>query len=555
MASLDKPTVSYSQFACIGSGFSAIGLGATLKRWYGITDIRFFDRHADLGGTWHINTYPGCACDVPSILYSFSFAPNPKWTRVLASSAELWAYLRAVADDYDLPSKMTFGADVVRCEWLQASGRWRLHIRRLADGSLFQHESQFLFSGTGALVKPRHPDMPGIDSFRGPVFHAARWRSDVDLRGKRVALIGNGCTAAQIVPNIVDQTAHLTQFSRSKHWIIPPIDVPSPTTIQWLFKHVPGFMLLVRFIVFLLCENDLRGFYMSKAGAKYRTGSEARAVRYIRKTAPAKYHDLLIPDFEIGCKRRIFDPGYLQALHKPNISLSDNPIAQVLPDAIRTEDGTTTQADVIVLANGYATNQFMSGIEVVGRDGVTLEQHWSSFDGPEAYNSCALNEFPNFFMILGPNTATGHTSTVMAAENCINFALRLIKPILDGEATTVEVKPGAELQYSQQLQRDLSKTVWWGGCHSWYNKGGPDGTRWNAMTYPHSQAHFWYSCLFPTYGDWKYTPTPDATRRRFMRRTRKTAWWLGLVVSVVGITLTVRSRGLDWAGEYLPSTA
>lgn len=352
----------------------------------------------------------GCACDVPSILYSFSFAPNPEWTRVLPSAAELWAYLNKVAHDYHLPAKMTFGADVTRCEWLPRSRRWRLHVRSVDDGSVSLHECQFLFTGAGVLSKPREPDLPGLDSFAGPVFAAARWRHDVDLEAKRVAVVGNGCTAAQIVPNILDKTRHLTQYIRSKHWITPPIDVPHTKTMQWLFGHVPGFMALVRFVVFCAAEHDLRGFFMTKAGARYRARREAQTASYMRKMAPEKYHGLLVPEFELGCKRRIFDPGYLRALHEPNVTLTDDPIVEVLPHAVRTKSGVTTETDVIVLATGYATNQFLSGIQVVGREGVTLDQHWRSFDGPEAYNCCALSEFPNFFMILGTSPVPGEPS-------------------------------------------------------------------------------------------------------------------------------------------------
>ncbi|KJZ75731.1 hypothetical protein HIM_04888 [Hirsutella minnesotensis 3608] len=540
MSALDaKQGVTYSQFACIGSGISAIALGATLKRWYGITDVRFFERHDDLGGTWFANTYPGCACDVPSILYSFSFAPNPKWTQTLPSSAELLTYLKHVADKYNLSSKMTFGAQVIRCEWMAQTRRWRLHVRRVKDGSVLVHDCQFLYSGTGVLVHPREPDMPGIKSFRGPVFSAARWRSDVDLRDKSVALVGNGCTAAQIVPNIT--TAQLTQYIRSKHWIVPPIQVPNTKLMQWVFEHIPGSMALVRFIVFCSAESDWKGFLMNEKGATYRMEREARAAKYIRATAPEKYHQLLIPDFEIGCRRRIYDPGYLRALHDSNITLTDDPIVEVLPDAIRTKSGTVTKTDVIVLANGYNTNQFLPDVEVIGRDGVTLEKHWSSFGGPEAYNCCALNEFPNFFMLLGPNTATGHQSTIMAIENAVNYSLRVIKPILDGDATALEVKPEAEIEYSQKLQGAMQNTVWLGNCHAWYTKETANG-KWNSMTYPFSQGHYWYTCLFPRYKDWNYTMVRNSSQRKLWRTLHKAFAWLAILLLGLLVGLSVRGR-------------
>lgn len=445
---------------------------------------------------------------------------------MLSSSQQLHEYLVAVANDHDLPSKMTFGAQVVRCEWRADTTRWRLTVR-LNNGRHFLHESQFLFGATGLLVTPRAPDLPGLDSFAGTVFHAARWPPGLSLAGKDVALVGNGCTAAQIVPSIVAETRHLTQYMRSKHWIIPPLAIPH-RTINRLLPYVPGLLALMRFCVFLVAENDWRGFYMTRAGERFRKDRERSAIRYIRDTAPAKFHDKLTPDLPIGCKRRIYDPGYCRALHAPNFDLLDDPIAEVVPDGIRTRDGTLTKADVIILANGYATNEFMTGIDMVGRGGVTLAQHWQAYDGPEAYNCVALSDFPNFFMILGsrrrrlpprpgrcmrvltcwgpgPNTATGHTSTVMAMENAINYALRIIKPVLDGDADTAEVKPEAEAAYSRQMQSDLRKTVWWGGCSSWYKTAGRSGRMWNSMTYPHSQAHYWYRCLFPVYDDWKYT--------------------------------------------------
>ncbi|RDA96199.1 hypothetical protein CP533_1618 [Ophiocordyceps camponoti-saundersi (nom. inval.)] len=533
--------VSYSQFACIGAGCSAIALGATLKRWYGIDNVRFFERHADLGGTWFINTYPGCACDVPVVLYSFSFAPNAQWTRSLPSAAELWTYFKRVADDYDLTSKMTFGADVIRCEWLEDTKRWRLHVRDLKSDVVYRHESRFLFCAGGILVRPKTPDLPGLSSFAGSVLHASQWSPDVQINGKKVVVIGNGCTASQIIPNIVHRTEHLSQFVRSKQWYLPPIDAAIPKFVRWLFAHVPGFLALARFFVFCANEDNLRGFFMTKAGARYRSRKEAPVLNYMKKTAPEKYHHLIIPDFEIGCKRRIFDSGYLRSLHAPNISLSDEPIVEVLPDAVRTRDGALTPADVIILATGFVTNEFLHGVDLVGRGGATLEKHWSKYGGPEAYNCCALSEFPNMFMVLGPNTATGHTSTIMAIENSINYALRVIKPVLDHENGVAEVKPEAEARYSRELQEALHKTVWFSGCHNWYNDEGPDGKKWNAMTYPRTQWDYFYRSVFPIYQDWTYvnaTPT-----RPWPRSGTLVGWLVGLVVTAVGMWVAGEKRG------------
>ncbi|PKS06239.1 hypothetical protein jhhlp_006985 [Lomentospora prolificans] len=515
MISKQKHTSStYSQFACIGAGVSGIALGATLQRWYGITDIRIFERNHDVGGTWLVNEYPGCACDIPSALYSFSFEPKADWTRVLPTNEELWKYVKGVAEKYNLPAKTSFGTTVVKCEWLHQTNRWRLYLRR-ESGTTFIHECQFLFGGSGNLVEARKVDIPGADTFKGPIFHSSAWRKDVDLTNKDVVVFGNGCTGAQIVPAIVKSTKSLTHVVRSRHWIFPPIDGLNSDIANWMNKVIPGSMLLQRFLTFSEAEKSLRGFGMTKSATKFRKKKQAIAEEYMRSTAPEKYHDILIPDFEVGCKRRIFDSGYLKSLHEPNLLLTNEPVLEIVPDGIRMKDR-VVKADVIVLANGFVTNNVLAGIEVYGRDGVEVREHWDSFGGSEAYQCTAMNGFPNFFLILGPNSATGHTSTLLAAENSINYALRVIKPILDGKYSVAEVKLEAEKAWVTQVHADLQKTVWFSGCKSWYVKDDEQtGKRWNAMSYPYSQGYYWYESLFPKWRDWSFMgPKSMSTIRR-----------------------------------------
>ncbi|KAG9494849.1 hypothetical protein J7337_013078 [Fusarium musae] len=456
MTSMKESTSSYSQFACIGAGFSGIALGVTLKRWYKITDIRFFERHSDLGGTWYANKYPGAACDVPSVLYSYSFEPNPNWSRVLPSQEELWKYQKHVADKYDLPSKMTFGVEVQKCQWIEERKRWVLDVRDYKTGAIFQHECRFLFAGSGILVTPREIDIPGSEDFKGSIFHTSQWRSDVDVSGKNVVVIGNGCTAAQIVPSIVNKTKHLTQIVRAKHWMLPPIDGPYTDFMKSVFKYLPGTMMIQRLLIFLFAEIELKAVPMTTSAAKFRQKRRAYAEKFMRDTAPAKYHDLLIPDFEIGCKRRIYDSGYLASLHSKNLTLTNERALKIVENGVETDRG-FVEADVIVLANGFSTNTFLEGVEVVGRD-ETLTQHWESFGGAEAYNCSAMSGFPNFFMLLGPNATTGHTSAIMAIENSVNFALRILKPVLGSPNGVIELDRDAEERYVNRIQHDLSKT-------------------------------------------------------------------------------------------------
>lgn len=294
---------------------------------------------------------------------------------------------------------MTFGVSVDKCEWVEEKKRWRLYVRHLKTDHVFTHECQFLFAAAGQLVQPRDFDVPGAPNFKGPIFHSSQWRSDVELEGKKVVVFGNGCTAAQIVPSIVNKTKHLTQIVRSKHWIFPAIDGAYTDAMRLIFKHIPGSMMLQRLIIFLAAENELKGFPMTESGARFRQKRRLEVEQYMRSTAPAKYHDMLIPDFEVGCKRRIFDSGYLRCLKSENLTLTDERALEIVPEGVKTESG-VIEADVIVLANGYVTNKFLGSIEVIGR-GESLTEHWDSFGGAEAYNSSVMSGFPNFFILLG----------------------------------------------------------------------------------------------------------------------------------------------------------
>lgn len=429
------PEATYSRFACIGAGVSAIGLGATLQRWYGITDVRFFERRPGCGGTWLANGYPGAACDIPSALYSLSFESNPDWSRILPPSAELRAYLARVADKYGLLGRMTFGTDVERCEWVglegregekggESGGRWRLRLKDLETGRVFYHECQFLFSGAGQLVTPRKLDIPGADSFKGTIIHSSQWRhpdqqppnsssGGIDLQDKNVIVIGNGCTGSQIVPSIAPTVSHLTHITRSRHWVVPPADGAVVPLMRFMLRWIPGAMLLQRLIIYFIAERETKGYPLTKAGQRFRDGRRERYERYMRRTAPEKYHGLLIPEFEVNCKRRIFDSGYLACLHRENVTLTDDKALEVVPEGIRTANGVIA-ADVIILANGFQTNDPLHGVEVVGRGGQTLEQHWKSLGGVGAYNCTVLSGFPNFFMLLGKYT---HSWTDQRSEH------------------------------------------------------------------------------------------------------------------------------------------
>ncbi|KAL4998898.1 hypothetical protein BDV10DRAFT_62258 [Aspergillus recurvatus] len=555
---------TYSQIACVGAGISGIALGATLKRWYQMDDIRFFERHSDCGGTWHISSYPGCACDVPSALYSYSFAQNPGWTKLMPSYKEIKAYQHEVADKYRLREKMTFRTEVKECWWREDASRWLIKLRNVDTDEISYHECQILFGATGVLAEPRACNIPGASTFKGSLFHTARWNHDVSLDGKRVVVIGNGCTAAQVVPAIMERSSSVTQIIRSKHWVAETFNVEYTPTMLWAFRNIPGLQALHRFAIYQGAEADWQLFPMTRSAARYRQKRHKEIETYMRKTAPAKYHDLLIPDFEVGCKRRIFNCGYLESLHNEKYILTDANILNIVPEGLQTSNG-LIEADVIVLATGFNTNTFLPGMRVHGRNGITVDEHWSRQDGPGAYNTCAMNGFPNFFLLLGPNTVTGHTSAVMAAEkyvrcfflrgdadygSSVNYALRILKPVLDGAASSVEVKADAEDAYVEKVQTALKNTVWHAGCHSWY----VNEKRWNAMAYPWTQAHFWYRSLFPVWKDWNIKlvqkPASQTWKRLLLAvlllvslgvfnraaTQRSVSWWAAIVGGVRRVT-------------------
>ncbi|KAK4640693.1 hypothetical protein QC761_600450 [Podospora bellae-mahoneyi] len=537
----DPPTTAtYTQFACIGAGFSGIGLGATLKLKHNITDIRIFEREAELGGTWHLNQYPGAACDIPSSLYTFSFAPCPQWTSTsLPTAPQIKSYLVSIAEKYSLlPGRITFCSSVQKCEWLPSPiSRWRLTV--LSHNAISHHECQFLFSGTGILFHPKTSSffsLPGAGSFSGTVMHSARWDHSVDLGNKKVMVFGNGCSASQIVPALLGRSNNaevcssgrdynvgkITQFVHSRHYVIPSLAELFPLA---LLERLPRG--LQRLLCILIGEMDFIAMRENKVGRWIRRKKTEEVKRYMRETVPERYSDLVVPEgFDFGYKRRVYDPGYLKALHDERVELVGERVVEVVPEGVKTEGGRLVEGDVIVLATGFETNRFLEGVEVVGRGGERLGGHWGedvsdgdSLDGKEgmmgvgAYETVAVGGFPNFFMLAGPNSVTGHTSVIIAIENAITLAMNVIKPILSkgSKVREVEVTPEAERQWVSNVQDELNnKTIWGGGgnktaAESWYVKlDEKTGKRWNAMLYPGYQLGAWYRARKPRKEDWVY---------------------------------------------------
>ena len=470
---------------------------------------------------------------------------------MLAPQSEIKTYLEGVSNKYNLTPRMHFSTEVEQCVWDSSTLTWTLHLHNIITDEKYLHTCSVLFQCAGGLVVPRPNDIPGSSSFTGPIFHTARWNHDISLTGKRVAVIGNGCTAAQCVPALLKtpySVKSIHQFIRSQHWIYPPLDIPYPILLQWLFRYVPGMLQLHRFHIYAVAEQAFASFVTSPSGAKKNDARRVRAERYMRKAAPKEYHDIIIPDFPIGCKRRIWDSGYMNALHKPNMHLTTDKVLEILPQGLRTTTG-IVEVDAIILATGFDLREPLAPMKITGRDSLDIHKQWNSQGGAGAYSCVAVNGFPNMFMVAGPNTATGHTSVVIAAENTTNLSLRVLKPVLDGTAATVEPKQDAEDEWTREIQAASNERVWTqGGCSTWYVKDDETGKgeKWVSTLYPFSQADLWRRCLLPKWEDWEYRDRkgdgvqykPTLVQRagwNLQRRIWSLRKMVGMVLFVLGV--------------------
>ena len=468
----------------------------------------------------------------PAVFYSFSFCPNHRWTSFYPPGTEIVRYLQDVCAKYGITDKIQLNTDVQECRWLEEEKQWEVTIRHLYPGVgdlssrdrlemikergeervyifIEKIRAKVVCSAVGGLVEPKKwPEhITGREEFKGDIFHSARWDYSVDLREKNVLVIGTGCSAAQFVPKLVGppyNAKSVTQLMRSPPWVVPRIEPPVDEKLwcKWssrLFGNLPLLARFVRTSIFLLAESHyFRLFGGSDFHARQRKIYEADMLKHMKKTVPEKYQEILTPNYGVGCKRRIFDSAWFPGLHDPRVELSTLPLSSLKSQSavlgserMYPEIGTKEQqgsemsreipVDVIVLANGFDVAQWFHPLKVTGRGSEDLVEVMMKRGGPQAYQGTAMDGFPNFFIIFGPNTATGHSSVILASENMVNYSLKFIKKVLRGDATTVEVKREAESRYTQNIQARLKNTVWMkGGCSSWYFTS--DG--WNSTVLP-----------------------------------------------------------------------
>ena len=443
--------------AIIGGGLSGIGATAMLRR-AGIGDVVVFERAGEVGGTWRDNTYPGCACDVPSALYSFTFAPNPAWGRLYARQAEIQAYAGRVACEHGVEQHVVTGADVLSADWDEDAQRWLVRTSR------GDWRARALISATGPWSEPVVPDLPGLDDFAGTVFHSSRWDHGHDLTGRRVAVVGTGASAVQFVPRIQPRTARLTVFQRTAQWVLPKPDRGITPAEQALYRRLPATQRALREAMYL-------GFELGGVAQRHPRairGLQRLAQRHLRRSVgDERLRRALTPDHVLGCKRMLFSNDWYRALARPNVELVPHAVTAVTRDGVVGADGVERPADTLILGTGFTITELPIARRIRGRDGRTLEQTWGG--SPTGYLGTVVSGFPNLFMILGPNVGNGHTSATVLIEAQVGFAIDVLRTLeRDGHASA-DVRPAVQQAFNEEVQRRLRGTVWnSGGCHSYY---------------------------------------------------------------------------------------
>ncbi|RFU88670.1 NAD(P)/FAD-dependent oxidoreductase [Streptomyces triticagri] len=460
--------------AVIGTGFGGLGAAVRLRR-EGITDFVVLERAGAVGGTWRDNSYPGCACDVPSHLYSFSFAPNPEWPRTFSGQEHIWKYLEHVADTFGLRPHIRFNSEVKQMRWDNDALHWEI------DTSAGSITAEVVVSATGPLSDPKVPDIEGLDGFEGKVFHSARWDHDYDLRGKRVAMIGTGASAIQIVPAIQAEVERMTLFQRTPPWVMPRADRPISGAERWLHRQLPFTTSARRGLLWGIRELQVQAFTKrpNELGLV-----ESIAKRNMKRAIkdPA-LRDKLTPSYRIGCKRILLSNTYYPALAQPNVDVVASGLKEVRGNTLVASDGTETEVDAIIFGTGFHVTDMPIAERVIGADGRTLAETWTG--GMNSLRGATAAGFPNWMTIIGPNTGLGNSSMILMIESQLNYMADYLRQVdvLGGRAA-LDARPTAVQGWNDRVQERMKRTVWnTGGCNSWYlDENGRNTTIWPGTT-------------------------------------------------------------------------
>ncbi|KAJ3483533.1 hypothetical protein NLI96_g6247 [Meripilus lineatus] len=485
-----KPQI---QIVIVGAGVGGLAAGIALKRQLNFHSFKILEQAGDVGGTWN-----GCASDIDTHWYSLSTDLNPYWRKSHVSQPELKAYWKELAKKYSLYDQLVLNRQVTSVDWDHKRQLYKIVSQDTKSKEVFYDEAQVVISATGILYVPFHPpDLDGVKVFKGTTFHSARWDYSVDLHNKRVGVVGNGCSANQFLPIIArDPTTQVINLCRSPHWILEWEWDTFPEYLKWIFAHVPLTMRIYRYWIMARQEY----FYTSLlAGEKKdnRGKVEKKLERYIKSKTPSEYHDKIIPKIPFGCRRFIVDSGYLSALHQDNFDVNYEGIAEFTESGIITKKGNKLDFDVIIFATGFVVDRYP--LKVRGVEGITVQEFYDRKGGPEAYYGVTVPGFPNFYMLGGPNTTTGHASVIFTEEVQINYILNFVKPVIQRLASSFEVTPEANEEYNRDLQKKLSTSVW-SSCTSWYrlDHSGKVISQW-----PGTMTGYWWKMRNPVWSHYK----------------------------------------------------
>lgn len=459
----------------IGTGFAGICMGVHLEKTKNL-EYRILEKEDAIGGTWRDNTYPGAACDVQSHLYSFSFEPNPKWNRNFAEQGEILEYMNHCVDKYGIRKNIRFRSEVTGLYYQETKGIWEIHLR---DGSSLQ--SKTVVSGNGGLSRPKIPDFPGLKDFQGKFFHSARWDHKYALENRKVAVIGTGASAIQIVPAIAKKVESLTLFQRHPAWIIPKPDKAISELEKMLFANIPIFQILQRELIYWSLEFRVLALSYYPQVMKL---FQKLAENFIKESIPdLQLREKVTPNYLIGCKRILLSNDFYPTLNRKNVSVNVDGISKFTKNGIVDSKGVETKLDCVIAATGFLVSEAGTPFEVVGKNKTNLNEVWDK-TGAEAYLGTCISDFPNFFIMTGPNTGLGHNSMIYMIESQTNLVMDAIQKIKSEHLHSIEVKKEVQKKYNEELTRRLSNTVWSESCGSWYlTATGKNTTIWPGFTF------------------------------------------------------------------------
>jgi cation diffusion facilitator CzcD-associated flavoprotein CzcO len=461
----------------IGSGFGGLCVAIRLEQ-AGLGSYVVLESGPDVGGTWRVNTYPGCACDIPSHLYSYSFELNPDWSRMYPTQPEIWKYLQHCARKYHVLPKIRFHSEVREACYNEEGQFWQV---RTQSGD--SYTARIVVSAMGGLSRVSHPKIKGLEQFRGPVFHSAEWDHRAELKGKRVALIGTGASSIQIVPKIAPETERLYVFQRTPPWIVPKLDRNILELERFLFRRLPGYMRLFRSRLYLRQEAVGLGYAVNP---KYMRLLEHVARRHLRKSiSDPGLRQKLTPNYQIGCKRVLLSNDFLTTLTRPNVEVVTEGIAEAREGSLLTVDGQEREVDALIFCTGFRTTDLLSPVLFRGRNGVSLNQAWQS--GNEAFRGVAVAGFPNLFLLIGPNSRVGYNSIVFMIEAQTRYILQCLNLMRTSGAHSIEARPDEQARFNARLQERMGRTVYASGCKSWYLDESGKGT----ILWPGLSSQYW----------------------------------------------------------------